>query len=101
MSSGQQKWKDRGTYTTVSWFKVSYRGNSFISFFLISHAKYYLIRIKCISSLHDHYKYAYMEHVENIAIKLLDDRVDSIDMSLILNKFPLSPLTHQNLFKLL
>ena len=133
MSRGLQQWKDWGTCKIVSWFKISCRGNSFISFFLISHAKYYLIRIKCILSLHDYYKYAYMEHVENIAIKLynyynqydyiissirfifmnlrssiksprlkmLDDRVHNIDMSLSLNKFSLSPLTHQNLFKLL
>ena len=32
---------------------------------------------------------------------MLDDRVHSIDMSLSLNKFLLSPLTHQSLFKLL
>ena len=70
MSKRLQQWKDQGTYGMMSWFKVSCRGN-FISFSLISHAKHYLIRIKCISSLHDYYKYAYMEHVENIAIKLL------------------------------
>ena len=71
MSGKLQQWKDRGMYAIVSWFKVSCQSNSFISFFLISHAKYYLIRIKCISSLHDYYKYAYMEQVENIEIKLL------------------------------
>ena len=75
MSRRIQQWKDRSMYAIVSRFKVSCRGNSFMSFSLISHAKYYLIRIKCISSLHDHYKYAYMKHVENIAIKLLNDRV--------------------------
>ena len=84
------------------------------------------------------YKYVYIEHVENITIKLLqlsqliwlyiyiyiissicfiimnlrssikspklkmlDDRVHNMVMSLSLNKFPLSPSTHQNLFKLL
>ena len=82
------------------------------------------------------YKYVYIEHVENIAIKLLqlsqliwiyiyiissicfivinlrssikspklkmlDDRVHNMIMSLSLNKFLLSLSTHQNLFKLL
>ena len=82
------------------------------------------------------YKYVYIEHVENIAIKLLqlsqliwiyiyiissicfivinlkssikspklkmlDDRVHNMIVSLSLNKFPLSLSTHQNLFKLL
>ena len=82
------------------------------------------------------YKYVYIEHVENIAIKLLqlsqliwiyiyiissicfivinlkssikspklkmlDDRVHNMIVSLSLNKFLLSLSTHQNLFKLL
>ena len=82
------------------------------------------------------YKYVYIEHVENITIKLLqlsqliwlyiyiissicfiimnlgssikspklkmlDDRVHNMVMSLSLNKFSLSSSTHQNLFKLL
>ena len=82
------------------------------------------------------YKYVYIEHFENIAIKLLqlsqliwiyiyiissicfiiinlrssikspklemlDDRVHNMTMSLSLNKFLLSPSTHQNLFELL
>ena len=34
-------------------------------------------------------------------LKMLDDRVHNMVMSLSLNKFPLSPSTHQNLFKLL
>ena len=82
------------------------------------------------------YKYVYIEHVENITIKLLqlsqliwlyiyiissicfiimnlrssikspklkmlDDRVHNMVMSLSLNKFSLSSSTRQNLFKLL
>ena len=34
-------------------------------------------------------------------LKMLDDRVHNMVMILSLDKFPLSPSTHQNLFKLL
>jgi len=37
--------------------------------------------------------------IKSPRLEMLDDRVYNMEMSLSLNKFPLSPLTHQDLFK--
>ena len=39
--------------------------------------------------------------IKSSKLKMLDDHVHNMVMNLNLNKFPLSPSTHQNLFKLL
>ena len=39
--------------------------------------------------------------IKSSKLKMLDDHVHNMVMSLSLNKFPLSSTTHQNLFKLL
>ena len=39
--------------------------------------------------------------IKSPKLEMLDDRVHNMVMSLSLNKFPLSPSTHQNLFELL
>ena len=38
--------------------------------------------------------------IKSPKLKMLDDHIHNMVMSLSLNKFLLSPLTHQNLFKL-
>ena len=63
-----QQWKDRGMYKIVLRFKVFYWGNSFLSFLFIH--EIILLKLNkyqaCMIITN-----VYVEHVENIAIKLL------------------------------
>ena len=63
-----QQWKDQGMYKIVLRFKVFYWGNSFLSFFFIQ--EIILLKLNkylaCMIITN-----VYVEHVENIAIKLL------------------------------